>query len=380
MSRLEWRTFNPDGNRRVVVTKELPGERWLEVLKAADCRVEICTSDKVLTIGEIQSAIGDSCDAAIGQLTENWGTELFSVLKSAGGTVYSNYAVGFNNIDLNAATKHGIPVGNTPGVLTETTAEMAVALTFAIARRTGEAERFMRAGSYHGWLPTLFVGELLRGKTVGIIGAGRIGSAYGKMMVEGHKMNLVYFDLYQNKELEDYISSYSKFLESRGEPVVTCQRADAVEDLLKIADCVSIHTVLDDTTHHLINSERLNLMKENALLVNTSRGPVIEEAALVKHCRNHPNFRAGLDVFEREPAMAPGLAELDNVVIVPHIASATLWTRSGMATMAASNVAALLNGYPVWNKPEVLMFLEKDAPKAAPSILNAKELKLALHS
>ena len=380
MSRIEWRTFNSDGRRRVVVTKELPGDRWLEILKAADCRVEICTSDDVLSIEEIKSVIGNSCNAAIGQLTEDWGNELFAALKSAGGTAYSNYAVGFNNIDLNAATKHGIPVGNTPGVLTETTAEMAVALTFAVARRTGEAERFMRAGKYHGWLPTLFVGELLQGKTVGIIGAGRIGSAYGKMMVEGHKMNLVYFDLYQNKELEDYISSYSQFLVSKGENAVTCQKADTVEDLLKIADCVSIHTVLDDTTHHLINSERLNLMKENALLINTSRGPVIEEAALVKHCQHHPNFKAGLDVFEKEPAMAAGLAELDNVVIVPHIASATLWTRSGMATMAASNVAALLNGYPVWNKPEVLMFLEKDAPKAAPSILNAKELKLALHS
>ncbi len=380
MSRIEWRTFNPDGRRRVVVTKELPGDRWLEILKAADCRVEICTSDDVLSIEEIKSVIGNSCNAAIGQLTEDWGNELFAALKSAEGTAYSNYAVGFNNIDLSAATRHGIPVGNTPGVLTETTAEMAVALTFAIARRTGEAERFMRAGKYHGWLPTLFVGELLQGKTVGIIGAGRIGSAYGKMMVEGHKMNLIYFDLYQNKELEDYISSYSQFLVSRGENDVTCKKADTVEDLLKIADCVSIHTVLDDTTHHLINSERLNLMKENALLINTSRGPVIEEAALVKHCQHHPNFKAGLDVFEKEPAMAAGLAELDNVVIVPHIASATLWTRSGMATMAASNVAALLNGYPVWNKPEVLMFLEKDAPKAAPSILNAKELKLALHS
>ena len=380
MSRLEWRTFNPDGSRRVVVTKELPGERWLKVLKAADCRVEICTSDAVLGVTEIKKAIGKSCLAAIGQLTEDWGDELFGALKSAGGIAYSNYAVGFNNIDLDAATKHSIPVGNTPGVLTETTAEMAVALTFAIARRTGEAERFMRAGSYHGWLPTLFVGELLQGKTVGIIGAGRIGSAYGKMMVEGHKMDLVYFDLYQNKELEDYISSYSQFLVSRGERAVSCQRAETVEDLLQISDCVSIHTVLDDTTHHLINSERLGLMKANAMLINTSRGPVIEETALVKHCQENPSFRAGLDVFENEPDMAHGLADLDNVVIVPHIASATLWTRSGMATMAASNVAGLLMGYPVWNKPEVLMFLEEGAPKAAPSILNAKELKLDFHS
>ena len=379
MSRKEWRIFNPDGKKRVVVTKELPGKQWLEILKAADYRVEICTSESVLSIEEISAAIGTSCDAAIGQLTERWGTELFQALKAAGARAYSNYAVGFNNIDLDAATSAGIPVGNTPGVLTETTAEMAVALSFAAARRTGEAERFMRAGNYHGWLPSLFVGELLHGKTVGIIGAGRIGSAYARMMVEGHKMNLVYFDPFANKELEDYISSYSQFIESKGESPVSCRRADSVDDLLKVSDCVSIHTVLDESTHHLINSERLKLMKENALLINTSRGPVIDEAALVKHCQEHPNFRAGLDVFEKEPETAAGLMELDNVVIVPHIASATLWTRSGMASIAASNVAGLLMGYPVWNKPDILMFLETAPPKAAPSILNAKELGLKLH-
>ncbi len=375
----EWRIFNPNGRRRVVVTKELPGERWLEILKAADCRVEICTSESVLSSEEIILAIGNSCDAAIGQLTENWGSKLFNALKAAGGAVYSNYAVGFNNIDLDAATSAGIPVGNTPGVLTETTAEMAVALTFAVARRTGESERFLRAGKYQGWLPNLFVGELLHRKTVGIIGAGRIGSAYGRMMVEGHKMNLVYFNLHENKELEDYISSYSQFLVSQGESPISCQRVDSVEELLKESDCVSIHTVLDESTHHLINSERLKLMKENALLINTSRGPVIDETALVKHCQEHPNFRAGLDVFENEPDMAPGLTDLDNVVIVPHIASATLWTRAGMATMAASNVAGLLMKYPVWNKPDILMFLKENPPKAAPSILNAKELGLKFH-
>ena len=138
--------------------------------------------------------------------------------------------------------------------------------------------------------------------------------------------------------------------------------------------------MLDEATHHLINAERLAQMKDNAILVNTSRGPVIDEAALVAHCRRHPDFRAGLDVFEDEPDLKPGLGELDNVVIVPHIASATRWTREGMATLAASNAAGLLMGYPVWNQPDILPFLETDAPKAAPSIVNAKELGLALYA
>ncbi|MCP4359762.1 MAG: D-glycerate dehydrogenase, partial [Chloroflexi bacterium] len=262
-------------------------------------------------------------------LTEDWGDELFAALKAADGRAYSNYAVGFNNVDVAAATKHGIPVGNTPGVLTETTAEMAVALTFAAARRIGESERFLRAGKYKGWLPILFLGKLLWGKTLGIIGAGRIGDAYARMMVEGHKMNLIYYDINQNQALEDHTKNYSKFLQQQGLSPVTCKRADQIEELLEKADIVSIHTILDDSTHHLIDAQRLDSMKDNAVLINTSRGPVIDETALVNHCQQHLHFRAGLDVFEDEPALKPGLAELENVVIVPHIASATGWTRQG---------------------------------------------------
>jgi hydroxypyruvate reductase 1 len=255
---------------------------------------------------------------------------------------------------------------------------MAVALTFAAARRTGEAERFLRAGKYKGWLMTLFLGELLWRKTVGVIGAGRIGATYARMMVEGHKMNLLYHDVYPNKDLENYIAAYANFLKSQGEAPVSCKRVETLEDLLAEADCVSIHTVLDESTHHLINADRLAVMKENAVLVNTSRGPVVDEAALVSHCRKHPDFRAGLDVFEDEPALKPGLNELDNVVIVPHIASATRWTREGMATLAACNVAGILSGYPAWNKPDILSFLEGESPKAAPSIVNAEALDIPL--
>ena len=378
MGSKEWRTHNPSGSKRVIVTKELPGDRWLNILTAADCKTEICTSPDVLNSKEIIAAMGDRCDGAIGQLTEPWGEDLYAALKAAGGTAYSNYAVGFNNVDVDAATRHGIPVGNTPGVLTETTAQMAVALTFAAARRVGEAERFLRKGLYKGWLPSLFMGNLLWRKTVGVIGAGRIGAAYAHMMVEGHKMNLVYYDPYQNDALEAHVAGYSKFVESQGRAPVSCKRAETIEELLREADCVSIHTILDDSTHHLINAERLALMKADAIIVNTSRGPVIDEAALVAHCQKHPDFKAGLDVFEDEPEMKPGLVELDNVVIVPHIASATSWTRQGMATLAASNVAAILQSYPAWQRPDISVFLEGESPQAAPSIINAEALNIPI--
>jgi glycerate dehydrogenase len=380
MDSKKWRVHNTEGHQRVIVTKELPGQRWLDILSRAGCRVEICTSDEVLSTADIKAALGTRCDGAIGQLTEQWGDELFEALKAVGGRAYSNYAVGFNNVDVAAASRHGIPVGNTPGVLTEATAEMAVALTFATARRVGESERFLRAGKYQGWLPTLFLGDLLWRKTVGLIGAGRIGSAFARMMIEGHKMNLIYFDLHPNRGLENVVKEYGSFLESLGEPPVACRRAETIEEVLRTADCISLHTVLDESTHHLIDAERLAMMKATALLINTSRGPIIDEAALVAHCRKHPDFRAGLDVYEDEPALSPGLAELENVVIVPHIASATRWTREGMATLAAANVAGILLEYPVWEKTDISTFLEGATPKAIPSLLNAQQVGIPAYT
>jgi hydroxypyruvate reductase 1 len=371
-----WNVHNPGGVFRVIVTKDLPGRRWLGILIDAGCRVEVCSSDDALSVAEIRGQIGDSCNGVIGQLTEDWNASLFAVLAAAGGAAYSNFAVGYNNVDIAGATAAGIPVGNTPGVLTETTAEMAVALTFSAGRRIAEADRFMRGGQYQGWLPALFMGTRFSGGTVGVIGAGRIGAAYGRMMVEGHKMNLVYFDIYPNEALEQYVADYSAFLVAHGENPLTARRVETIDELLAVADVVSVHTVLDDSTHHLINAERLSAMKPDAILVNTSRGPVIDEGALVAHCRSNPDFTAGLDVFEDEPAMKAGLADLDNVVIVPHIASATKWTREGMATLAAANVAGILQGYPLWDGNDVLPFLSGDVPHAAPSIVNATELNI----
>ena len=350
------------------------------MLAQADCRVEICTSNRMLTPEEIKAAIGRKCDGVIGQLTEDWSGGLFEILKSAGGRVYSNYAVGYNNVDIDAATKQSIPVGNTPGVLTEATAELAVSLTFAAARRIVEADNFMRSGRYEGWLPTLFLGDLLWRKTVGVIGAGRIGSAYARMMIEGHKMNLLYYSPHPNERLEDFVARYGDFLESQGEEPILCKRSTSMNEVFSEADVVSLHPVLNDTTRHMINEASLSLMKENAILVNSSRGALIDEAALVRHCQKHPDFKAALDVYEDEPDMKPGLQDLDNVVMVPHIGSATGWTRQGMATLAAANLAGILLGYPVWQRQDVSPFLGDHPPKAAPSIVNCTELDIPIYT
>ncbi|ERN08506.1 hypothetical protein AMTR_s00152p00085890 [Amborella trichopoda] len=411
--------WNPRGKYRVVSTKPMPGSRWIRLLTDHDCRLEICTEKKtILSVDDILALIGDKCDGVIGQesktglpflfansfhhhsthqlpgdplsimdggrwrltvLTEDWGETLFSALSRAGGSAFSNMAVGFNNVDVKAATKYGVAVGNTPGVLTETTAELAAALSLAAARRVVEADMFMRAGLYDGWLPHLFVGNLLKGQTVGVIGAGRIGSAYARMMIEGFKMNLIYYDLYQATRLEKFVTDYGQFLQSIGEQLVTWKRAATMHDVLREADVISLHPILDKTTHHLINKDSLSIMKKEAILVNASRGPVIDEAALVEHLKANPMFRVGLDVFEEEPFMKPGLAEQKNTVIVPHIASASKWTREGMATLAALNVLGKIKGYPLWSDPNrVAPFLDENSqpPTACPSIVNGKQLGL----
>ncbi|KAL9252117.1 Glycerate dehydrogenase-like protein [Drosera capensis] len=352
--------WNPNGKYRVISTKPMPGTRWINLLVEGGCRVEICTQKKtILSVEDMIALIGEKCDGVIGQLTEDWGETLFSALSKAGGKAFSNMAVGYNNVDVNAATKHGVAVGNTPGVLTETTAELAAALSLAAARRIVEADEFMRAGLYDGWLPHLFVGNLLKGQTVGVIGAGRIGSAYARMMVE----------------------AYGEFLKANGEPPVTWKRASSMGEVLQQADLISLHPILDKTTYHLVNKESLSLMKKDAILINCSRGPVIDEVALVEHLKANPMFRVALDVFEDEPHMKPGLAELKNAVLVPHIASASKWTREGMATLAALNVLGKIKGHPVWSDPNrVEPFLSENVPppSASPSIVNAKALGLPL--
>lgn len=337
----------------------------------------------VLGSGQLGSAVGARCDAVIGQLTERWDAPLLRVLAEAGGKVFSNYAVGYDNVDVDAATRLKIPVGNTPGVLTETTAELAVALTLATARRIPEGDRFMRAGQFGGWLPRLMLGRRMWRGTVGIVGAGRIGETYARMMLTAHHMDVIYFDVRRNEDLERDVEDFGDYLVGRSEERPTCTRARSLRELIEAADIVSVHAALTAESRHLIGARELAWMKQDGVLVNTSRGALIDEAALVAHCRQHPRFRVALDVFENEPALEPGLAELDNVVLVPHLGSATDWTRSGMATLAASNVVAMLEGWPVWPRSarweDVAPFLDgASQPRSAPSIVNAAALGLAV--
>jgi hydroxypyruvate reductase 1 len=358
-----------------VTTRALPGDRWLDLLTRSGFRVEACASDLPLGAGDLLDLVGDRCDAVIAQLTERWDAATLEVLARAGGRVLSLYAVGHDNVDLAVATRLGIAVGNTPGILTETTAELAVALTFAAARRVVEADRLLAEGRYTGWLPSLLLGKRLWRKTLGVVGAGRIGSTYARMMVEGHKMNVVYLDPRPDPALESFVAAYGAFLTNRGEAPVACRRATSLADLLSAADVVSLHLALTAETRHLIDAAALAAMKDEAILVNTARGPLVDEAALVRHCRSHPSFSAALDVFEDEPRTAPGLLALDNVVAVPHIGSATGWTRRGMATLAAANVVGVLSGWPAW-RGDVAPFLGDAPPRAAPSVVNASELGL----
>ena len=235
-----WKVFNKTGETLVLVTKMLPGVEWLNILIDANYKIEVNLSNEVTTKSEIIEKIGTNCRAIIGQLTENWDEELFQIFSSAGGVVYSNYAVGYDNVNVKAATKSEIAIGNTPGVLTETTSEMAVALTMACARRIVEADSFMRKGDFKGWLPNLFLGKRLYGGTVGIIGAGRIGFTYALTMVQAFQMNLIYFSNRENLTLEDTIDDYNRFLQKTNSNSVFVKRAMTIEELFSIGPAVSI--------------------------------------------------------------------------------------------------------------------------------------------
>ncbi|PJE73100.1 MAG: D-glycerate dehydrogenase, partial [Candidatus Tagabacteria bacterium CG10_big_fil_rev_8_21_14_0_10_40_13] len=243
--------------------------------------------------------------------------------------IFANYAVGYDNIDLSAAKEHGKIITNTPGVLTETVAEHTFALMISIARRIAEADKFTREGKYKGWSPMLLLGTDLSKKTLGVIGFGKIGSAVAFHGVKGFGMRVIYYDIKRDENFEHEYDAVFK---------------ETVEEVLKEADFVSIHVPLLDSTRHLINEERLKMMKPSAYLINTSRGPVVDEQALVEVLKNKKIKGAALDVFENEPKLAEGLAELDNVILTPHIASATEETRSKMSEMAAENIIAALSG------------------------------------
>jgi glycerate dehydrogenase len=370
-----WKIYNPSGEKRILVTASLPGEGWVQILTDAGYRAEVWEAEKILTTEAIAERIGNCCTAVIGQLMEKWDSRMFGILGLAGGLAYCNYAVGYDNVDLEAATVNHIAVGNTPGVLTEATAEMAFALTMACSRRINEAGEFVRAGRFKGWMPDLFLGKRLWRSTLGIIGSGRIGSAYSKMMVRAFQMNLIYFDHKKNMTLEADLKAFEEYLVKTGNSPVKIKFAQSVEEVLKESDVVSLHVPLNSATRHMISKSQLLKMKQDAILINTSRGAVINEADLARHCTTHPEFAAGLDVFEFEPAINEDLKKLPNVTLAPHIASATRWTRENMAKLAALNIKGVIEGYPVWDKVSIEPFLINDPPKAIPSILNKSVLK-----
>jgi glyoxylate reductase len=271
------------------------------------------------------------CDVLLSLLTEPVDRSLLAANVNLRGV--ANYAVGFNNIDVAAATSLGLPVSNTPDVLTDTSADLTWALLLAAARRIPEAHDYMTAGKYKLWGPNLLLGADVspggngRRKVLGIVGYGRIGAAVAKRAI-GFDMDVIAYDPHARAQVEaSGIAAWS-----------------GLEELLERSDFVSLHPLLTKETHHLIDEAALRRMKPSAILVNVSRGPVVDEAALVRALREGWIAGAALDVFEREPAMAPGLAECENAVIVPHIASASVGTRDRMATMAAENALAHLHG------------------------------------
>lgn len=311
---------------RVFVTREILGA-GLELLRGAGHEVTVSKKDGVLTRDELLAALKENqYEALITMLSEKVDGELFAAAPSV--RMVANYAVGFDNIDVAAAKEHGVVVTNTPGVLTDAVAEHTISLMFALAKRIPEADRFTRAGKYDGWGPLLLLGSELRGKTLGLIGLGRIGVRVANIAA-AMGMNILYCDIRRDDTCE--AQTGATFVEH-------------VEALLPQADIVSIHVPLVESTKHLINSEKLSLMKPQSLLVNTSRGPVVDEAALVRALQEKRIRGAALDVFEYEPQLADGLAALDNVVLTPHIASATEEARSAMSALAGQSIVDFFSG------------------------------------
>ncbi len=307
----------------VLVTRRIH-HAGIELLSQHCRSVEIGADDRDLRRDELLAGVRGR-DGVLCLLNDRIDEE---VLVAAGPQcrVFANYAVGYNNVDVQAATRRGVLITNTPGVLTETTADLAWALMLSVARRIVEGDRFLRSGRWAGYGPLQFLGQDVHGATLGIVGAGRIGTATA-LRSTGFGMKVLYTSSRSNRELD----------------AIGGRRVE-LDPLLRESDFVSLHVPLTPQTHHLIGRRELGLMKPTAFLINTSRGPVVDEKALVEALRDRRIAGAGLDVYEHEPATAPGLVELDNVVCIPHLGSATEATRSRMAVMAATNLIAALKG------------------------------------
>ena len=306
---------------KILVTREIPaaGLRPLQEFDLTVLSEAPPARDELLEAAE--GAVG-----VLSNVTEKMDAEF---MDAAGHDlrVIANMAVGYDNVNVEAAQERGIVVTNTPGVLDETTADTAFMLLLAAARRLGESERILRAGEWHWWGPKLFVGVDVWGKTLGIVGMGRIGQAVARRG-RGFGMEIVYHNRSRKEDAERELDA--RYLELDG--------------LLETADFVSVHTPLTGETRHLIGPEELEKMKPTAVLVNTSRGPVVDEGALADALADGRIFAAGLDVYEEEPRVHPKLLELENAVLAPHIGSGSQETRDRMAVLTAENIVAVLSG------------------------------------
>jgi len=309
---------------RIVVTRAIP-EPALELLRAAG-DVWLNPEDRPLARDELHAAIAGA-DAVVTLLHDRVDDDF---LGAAGPQlrVVANVAVGYDNVDVPACATRGVRFTNTPGVLTDATADIAFALILMATRRLAEGERLVRAGGRWSWNMFFMLGTGIQGKVLGIVGLGQIGTATARR-ARAFGMEIAYTGRRRAAPaLEEELGA--RFL--------------ALDELLAAADVVSLHCPLTEETWHLIDAERLRLMKPTAFLVNTTRGPVVDEAALAEALREGVIAGAGLDVFEREPEVHPGLLDLDNAVLVPHLGSATVETRTAMAVLAAENVLAVLGG------------------------------------
>ncbi|MCX6736776.1 MAG: D-glycerate dehydrogenase [Candidatus Parcubacteria bacterium] len=315
---------------KVFVTREIP-ESGLKILKEQGYEVVVGPRELISREDLLKNVVG--VDAILSVLTEKINKE---VIDAAGANlkIIANFAMGYDNIDVKEAQSRNIYVTNTPGTLTETVAEHAMALILSLAHRIVEADQFTRDGKYKGWGPMLLLGEDLNNKTLGLIGFGAIGQRLAEMAIKGFNMKVIYYDVKPNPEFEKNIGG--QFV--------------SLEELLKNSDFVSLHVPLNPQTKHLIGIKELSLMKKTAYLINTARGPVIDENALLNALYTNDIAGAGLDVFEYEPAIVETrfdlreFLKLDNVVLTPHTASASIETRSKMSTMAANNIVATLKG------------------------------------
>ncbi|MCD6370347.1 MAG: D-glycerate dehydrogenase [Thermoplasmata archaeon] len=314
---------------KVFITRKIP-EDGIRILEKEGFDIEIFPEDRIPEKEEIIRGVKDA-DALISLLTDRIDREVIDSAPKL--KVIGNYAVGYNNIDVDYAKKKGIIVVNTPGVLTDATADLAFALILAATRRVVEGDKFVREGKFKGWAPLLLLGKDVWGATLGIVGAGRIGQAVGHR-AKGFNMKIIYYDKFRRENFEK---------ETGAEFV-------PLEKLLSQADIITIHVPLTQETYHLIGKREFALMKDGAILVNTSRGEVIDEEALISALKNGKIFSAALDVFENEPDIRKELLDLPNIVLTPHIGSATERTRRKMAEMVCNDVARVLRGEEPINK------------------------------